>query len=317
LAAALALLVVFALAEWGAGVWANSLALISDAGHMVTDAAALALALFAMRVARRPPSARLSFGYARAEVLGALINGLAMLVLVVWIVIEALQRLRDPAPVIGSMVMLIGGGGLIVNLIAAWLLSGDGHNLNTRAALLHVMGDLLASVAAVAAGLVIWLTGWTAIDPILSVLVSLLILRSTWKLLMESTHVLMQGVPLHLDLETVGRTLAAQPGVRSVHDLHIWHMGQTQIALSAHLVIDDPAGWPRQLAALQAMLAREFEIDHVTLQPSWASPLPTDKVIPVMAVDPVARGAGHDHPPHRHGGGGQHGHEQGHGAHRH
>jgi cobalt-zinc-cadmium efflux system protein len=299
----------YALVEAGGGLWSGSLALLSDAGHMVTDAAALGLALFAQRVSRRPASARNSYGYARAEVLGALINSLFMLAMVGWIAFEAIGRLLHPEPVNGLGVMGIAGIGLVVNMLCAWILAGDSHNMNSRAAMLHVLGDLLGSVAAVAAGLVIWSTGWAPIDPILSLVVVLLILRSTWALVLQSSHMLMEGVPAHLDLTAIGQALVRQAGVQSVHDLHVWHLGSQRIALSAHLVIDDAQAWPRQLASVQSLLAKEFGIDHVTLQPSWASNAPKGKVIPLAAIL--------GEPPHEHRHLAEpnpsHGHDHGHG----
>ncbi len=161
------------------------------------------------------------------------------------------------------------------------MLSRAGGSINARGALLHVLGDLLGSVAAIVAGAVIYFTGWTPIDPILSVVVALLILRSTWELLRQSTGVLMERVPAHLSYEAIGRALAALPGVTGVHDLHVWHMSAERVALSAHLTLADGVAWPRTLAAAQRMLARDFGIDHVTLQPSWPAPPSDGRVIPV------------------------------------
>lgn len=294
--------------EAAGGVWTGSLALLSDAGHMVTDAAALGLALFAQMVARKPASARNSYGYARAEILGALINSLFMLAMVGWIGFEAIVRLLNPTKVDGAGVMVIAAIGLVVNLLAAWALSGDSHNMNSRAALMHVLGDLLGSVAAIAAGLVIWATGWAPIDPILSLLVVLLILRSTWALVLQSSHLLMEGVPAHLDLTAIGKALAGQRGVQSVHDLHVWHLGSVRSALSAHLVIDHADSWPRLLAATQAMLAKDFGIDHVTLQPAWMTTPPPGKVIPLAALESAPpKPHAHDHHAHH-----DHHHDHGH-----
>ena len=184
----------FAAIEAAGGWLAGSLALLSDAGHMITDSAALAIALLAQHVSQRPPSRRASYGYARAEVLAAFINALIMLAVIVWIAVEAVRRLLAPSPVIGGVVVAVAAAGLVVNIVSAWLLSGH-HSLNSRAALLHVLGDMLGSVAAVVAGAVIVATGWLPIDPILSLFVSALILRSTWMLLRASTQVLMEGVP--------------------------------------------------------------------------------------------------------------------------
>lgn len=274
LAIALVLTAGFAIVEAVGGWWANSLALVSDAGHMATDAAAFVVALIAQVVAGRPPSRHASYGYSRAEVLAAFINALAMLALVVWIAVEAVARLLAPAPVAGPLVMGIAAVGLVVNVIAAWLLARAGGGLNTRGALLHVMGDLLGSVAAITAGAVIQFTGWFPIDPILSIVVALLILRSTWALLRQSSIVLMEQVPRHLSFDAIGRALAGLPNVRGVHDLHVWQMSAGRVALSAHLVITDGTQWPATLAAARRLLAREFAIDHVTLQPSWTDVRP-------------------------------------------
>jgi cobalt-zinc-cadmium efflux system protein len=284
--AALALTAGFGVVEAIAGWLAGSLALISDAGHMATDAAGLLVALIAQAIAQRPPSRRASYGYARAEVLAAFINALAMLVLVVWIVVEAVQRLLAPLPVAGPLVMMVAAVGLVVNVIVAWMLSRAAGSINARGALLHVFGDLLGSVAALIAGAVIHFTGWMPIDPILSLVVALLILRSTWELLRQSTGVLMERVPAHLSYEAIGRALAALPGVTGVHDLHVWHMSAERVALSAHVTLGDGEAWPRTLASAQRMLARDFGIDHVTLQPAWPLPLSNRRVIPVAAANP-------------------------------
>ncbi len=223
-------------------------------------------------MASRPPSRRASYGYARAEVLAAFVNALAMLALIVWIAVEAVHRLLDPVPVAGPTVMVVAAVGLGVNLIVAWMLSRGASGINARGALLHVFGDLMGSVAALVAGAVIYRTGWMPIDPILSLVVALLILRSTLALLKESTGVLLEGVPGHVSYEAVGHALAAIPGVTSVHDLHVWQMSAARVALSAHLMLTDGSAWPRVLASAQRMLARDFGIDHVTLQPSWPVP---------------------------------------------
>jgi len=271
LAAALALTLGFAVVEVVAGFMANSLALISDAGHMVTDAAALGLALLAQLIAKRRPSARYSFGFGRAEALAAFVNGLAMLLVVGWIVFEAVQRFASPVPVKGGTVLVVAGIGLAVNLLVAWSLSRDKESMNTRAALVHVLGDLLGSVAALIAGGVIMATGWMQIDPILSLLVSLLILKSTIGVLRESFHHLMEGVPDSADYAQIGADLAEVPGVLSVHDLHVWEMSPGQPALIGHLEISDLQAWPQILHKVKAMLLSKHRIDHVTLQAetSW------------------------------------------------
>jgi len=279
----------FAAVEALAGVFAGSLALISDAGHMVTDAASFVVALIAAAVTTRPPSKRASYGYARAEVLAAFVNALAMLALIVWIAVEAVQRLLAPVPVAGPTVMLVAAAGLIVNLVVAFMLSRDASGINARGALLHVMGDLLGSVAALVAGAVVYWTGWTPMDPILSLVVVLLILRSTLSLLKESTGVLLEGVPVHVSYDSVGRALAALPGVTEVHDLHVWQMNAERVALSAHLTLADGLAWPRVLASAQRMLAHDFGIDHVTLQPAWLTAPPAGRVIPVAPAASTER----------------------------
>lgn len=272
LAWALALTLLFAVVEIFAGFAANSLALISDAGHMVTDAAALGLALVAQLIARRPPSAKHSFGLVRAEALAAFVNGLAMLAIVIWIAIEAVQRFTNPQPVAGLTVTIVAAIGMVINIVVAWVLSRDQDNVNVRAALVHVLGDLLGSVAALAAGVVIYFTGWYQADPILSLFVSALILKATFGVLRDAYHFLMEGVPHHIDYMQVGDDLEQIPGVLSVHDLHVWDMSPGQPALIGHLEIRDLAEWPGILLQVKAMLLAKHGIDHITLQPE-ARPL--------------------------------------------
>ena len=280
---ALALTGSYALVEAVAGWWSGSLALLSDAGHMVTDAASLGLALAAHAYASRPPSSRASYGHGRAEVLAAFINAIAMLAIVVAIVVEAARRLVAPQPVAGGTVLAVAIVGLAVNALVAWRLSRASGSVNARAALLHVMGDLLGSVAAITAGAVIVLTGWTPIDPILSVVVAALILRSTWRLLRQTTDVLMERVPAHLDYAAIGQALASIPGVRDVHDLHVWSMGADETALSAHMGIVSGDAWPAVLAAAQRRMREDYGIRHLALQPDWPRPPRTSarRVIPV------------------------------------
>lgn len=290
LAIALALTAGFAVVEGIGSWWAGSLALLSDAGHMVTDAASLGIALIAQRLAARPPSRRASYGYARAEVLAAFVNALALLALVVFIGVEAVRRLLEPTAVAGEFVLGIATVGLLVNLAAVWVLSRASGSINARGALLHVLSDLLGSVAAIGAGVVILATGWMPIDPILSLLVSALIVRSTWRLLIESTRVLMEGVPAHLDFEEIGLALSGVAGITSVHDLHVWHMSAEEVALSAHVTLQDGDAWPAILAEAQRLLARRFAIRHVTLQPSWPAPTSYEgrRVIPIAPTVPTA-----------------------------
>ena len=257
----------YAAVEAGVGWWAGSLALAADAGHMVNDAAALALAAIAAWLASRPASAWHSYGFGRAEFLAALINSLALLILVAWIAVSAVQRLHQPQPVMGEAVSVAAAIGLGINLLVAWLLSRGERNLNVRAALLHVMGDLLGSVAALLSGIVIAVTGWTPIDPLLSLGISALIVVSSLRLLREALHGLMEGTPFNLAPEAVGRALATVPGVTSVHDLHIWSVASEQTLLSAHLVVRDLRQWEAVLDACHALLAERFGIQHATLQP--------------------------------------------------
>ena len=268
----------FALLEAAGGWWAGSLALLGDAGHMFSDAVALGLAGLAAWMSRRPPSQRHSYGLARAEVIAAFLNGLLMLVVVTGITVEAIARLQTPRPVPGLAGMVIAALGLAVNVLVLWVLSRGSHDLNTRGAMLHVFGDLLGSVAALLAGAVIVFTGWMPIDALLSLVIGALILVSTLRLLRESLHVLMEGVPRHLDLATVGHDLAAVPGVVSVHDLHIWSPASGSVALSAHVVVEDLADWTRTLESLQALLMTRYGIGHATLQPEsrdgWMRPVP-------------------------------------------
>jgi cobalt-zinc-cadmium efflux system protein len=265
--AALAATVGFALLEAAAGWLFSSLALLSDAGHMFSDAAALGLAGLAAWIARRPPGARHSYGLARAEIVAAFVNSLVLLAVVVLIFVEAVSRLLEPAQVQGLGVALVAAAGLLVNLAVLYLIGKGDQDLNTRAATLHVFGDLIGSVAALTSGAVIYYTGWQPIDPLLSILIALLILASTLRLLREAVHVLMEGVPAGIQLGDVGVALAKVPGVRSVHDLHIWTIASGQVALSAHLDIEDLSKWPQVLEDTRRAMRRRFGIGHVTLQP--------------------------------------------------
>jgi len=257
----------FALVEAAGGWLTGSLALLGDAGHMLSDSAALGLAWLASWIARLPATKRHSYGLARAEVIVALANGLFMLAVVGGIVIEALHRLSEPQPVAGGQVMLIAAIGLLVNLVVAWHLHRGESNINSRAALLHVMGDMLGSVAAIAAGAVIYFTGWTPIDPVLSLLISLLIVGSTFTLLREAVHVLMEGVPPNIDLHEVQAAMGNVDGVLSAHHVHIWMLSSGRIALSAHIVVPELQGWMRVLPTIRTMLEARYGINHVTLQP--------------------------------------------------
>lgn len=260
----------FALVEAMAGYWSGSLALLSDAGHMLTDSTALGLAALAAWLATRPPSPRHTYGLVRLEILAALFNALLMFGLVAFIAIEAVDRFAQPRQVQGGTVTVVAIIGLLVNLGVAWQLSHGEKTLNIRAALLHVMGDMLGSIAALAAGLVITFTGWMPIDPLLSLLVSGLILVSAWRLLGEALNVLLEAVPGHVDIEAVAQDLAALDGVAEVHDLHIWTLSSGKVALSAHMDIHDLADWPRIMTESRQLLGSRHNIGHVTLQPELA-----------------------------------------------
>jgi len=272
LAIAVGLTLGYALIELIGGLWSGSLALLADAGHMATDSAALLFALAANIIARRPASDRHSFGLARVEVIAAFVNALAMLGVVAWIFYEAIDRLTTPVPVRGLGVFAIATVGLAINVLVAWSLSRDRENVNTRAALIHVMGDLLGSVAAIAAGLIIYFGGPLMADPLLSMFVAALILRSTFGVLRETTLVLLDSVPKGVDYTEVGQALARVRGVRSVHDLHVWSMVPGRNALSAHVLVDDIGHWPAVLKEARRVLATRFHIDHATLQPEWLHP---------------------------------------------
>jgi cobalt-zinc-cadmium efflux system protein len=280
---ALALTITFgyALVELIGGIWSGSLALTSDAGHMFSDALALGLAAGAAWIARRPPGMKHSYGLARAEVIGASLNGLAMLVIIVVLVVEAVQRLLDPQPVAAGAVMAIAAIGLAVNAAVAFVLSRGHNTLNVRGALVHVMGDLLSSIAALIAGAVIYVTGWLLIDPILSLVIAALILTTTLKLLRDTLHVLMEGVPAAVDLAEIGAALAELRGVSEVHDLHVWSIGSDRTALSAHLEIEQLDAWPTILYDAQRVLRERFGVDHVTLQPELVAALRLPREAPV------------------------------------
>jgi cobalt-zinc-cadmium efflux system protein len=270
--AALAVTFVYALIELAGGIWSGSLALASDAGHMFSDSLALALAAAAAWLARRPPGAKHSYGLARAEVIAASLNGLAMLGVIVVLVVEAVQRLLAPRPVAAAAVMVIAAVGLLVNAGVAFMLSRGHSDLNARAALVHVMGDLVSSVAALIAGAVIYATGWLLIDPILSLVIAVLILITTLRLLRDTLHVLMEGVPAAVDLGEIGKALAAIRGVSAVHDLHVWSIGSDRAALSAHLEVERLDEWPSILRSSQSLLRERFSVEHVTLQPELVQP---------------------------------------------
>lgn len=263
---ALAITLAFMLAEVLGGVLANSLALLADAGHMLGDAASLGLALFVAWVAQRPASPRRTYGYLRLEILAALVNGTALLVIAGGIVWQAVARLGHPPAVRAELMLAVGVLGLGANLLALRLLhGGHRHSLNVRGAYLHVLGDLLGSIGALGAGAVIALTGWTAADPIVSVGIALLILGAAWRLLSESVDVLLEATPRHIPLASVERALNTIPGVSDVHDLHVWTVTSGVVAMTGHAVVADPARTPEVLSTVERRMAG-LGIHHVTMQ---------------------------------------------------
>jgi len=267
LALALALIAGFMVVEVVGGVLASSLALLSDAAHMLTDAAAIGLALVAARLAARPAAGRFTFGLGRAEILSAQINGAALLVLAGVIAIEAIRRLFAPPEVDGAFVVAVGLAGAVVNVAAAWALGrAERRSLNIEGARRHVLTDLYASLGAAAAGAVVLLGGWDRADGVAALFVSVLMLRSGWGLLRDSARVLLEGAPKGLDPDAIGRALAAEPGVVEVHDLHVWEVTSGFPAIAAHVLVrpnDDCHGVRRQL---QRVLDERFGVSHVTLQ---------------------------------------------------
>ncbi len=267
LRAAAALTLAFAVVEAAGGWWSGSLALLSDAGHMVTDAVALMLGAAAAWMARRPPSGRHSYGLGRAEVFAALVNAAAMLAIVAALAYQALPRLREPTPISAGVASGIALVGLVLNIAVMRWLTPHKHDLNARAARLHVIGDALGSAAALVSLAIVWATGWTRADPIASLVICALIAGSAVRLLSESVHALMEGVPPGFSVEAIGGEMAGVEGVLSVHDLHVWTLSGSRVALSAHVVVRSVAHWDRTLHALQERLHERFGIDHVTLQP--------------------------------------------------
>jgi cobalt-zinc-cadmium efflux system protein len=249
------------------GGWlAGSLALVADAGHMLADAAALALALFAAWIAQRPVTARRSFGFLRIEILAALINGAVLIVIAIGIAIEAWRRLQAPTAVNGALLLGVAGIGLLANVAAVSILHRDHqHSLNQKGAYLHVVGDLLGSVGALAAGAIILFTGWTLADPIISVVIGVLVLSSAWRLVRESTDVLLEAAPSHIALADVHDRIATVPGVDSVHDLHLWTVTSGVVAMSGHLVVKNPTDNQPILQEVQGRM-RALGIHHVTVQ---------------------------------------------------
>ncbi len=255
------------MAEVVGGLLTGSLALLADAGHMLSDNLSLGLALFAAWLAGRPATPERSFGYQRAEILAALFNGVTLVAISIWIFIEAYSRLREPPEVLGGWMLAVAALGLLVNAVGALILSrSEGENLNVQGALRHVIADALGSVGAIVAALVIVLTGWRYADPLVSVAIGLLILASSWSLLRDSTNILLEATPRSIDAEEVGRRMAAAEGVVEVHDLHIWTITSGFPALSAHVLVSQSEDCHARRRDLEKLLAHEYGISHTTLQ---------------------------------------------------
>jgi cobalt-zinc-cadmium efflux system protein len=266
LGATLTLVVAYMAAEIVFGVLSHSLALLADAGHMLADAGALGLALFAQWIARRPSSPSRSFGYHRAEILAALANGAALAAIAVFIIIEACERLFDPPEVRGEMMIFVALGGLVVNLAGLWLLhQGKAESLNIRGAWLHVLADALGSLQTILAGALILSLGWRTADPIASILIALLVIWSSWSLLRDSVNVLMESTPPHVDASAVLDAITRLPAVETVHDLHIWSIASGFDSLSAHVRVASGHG-RGLLGQICSLLRDRFGITHVTIQ---------------------------------------------------
>lgn len=267
LAVALVLALVYMVAEVIGGLVTGSLALLADAGHMLSDAAALALALFASWVAGRPSGDRWTYGRARAEILAALAQGVALLAVALLVSLEGIERLREPQPVAGLGMLAVASGGLLVNLLCLSILHGGRHtSLNVRGAWLHIVADALGSVGAMTAGILIWHFGWTWADAVASIAISALVLFSAWHLLRDVVDILMEAAPRGLDVEAVRQALAALDRVRGVHDLHVWTVGNGQVALSCHVTVPEAGDATPLLSNAYDVLGRRFGIDHATIQ---------------------------------------------------
>lgn len=256
----------FMVVEAIGGYLSGSLALLADAGHMLTDVGALGLTLFTAWIARRPASLNKTYGYLRWEIIAALVNGATLFGLAAWVVVEAIGRIGSPQPIQGGLFFGVALTGLVVNLISVWVLHGSHQDhLNTRGAYLHILSDLFGSVGAVIAAVIVIQTGWTLADPIISVALSLLILVGAWRLVRESTDVLLEAVPAHISMNDVNSRMLAVPGVTAVHDLHVWTVASGMVAMSGHAQVPDLAAHPDVLAGIRRALA-DLGISHVTIQ---------------------------------------------------
>jgi cobalt-zinc-cadmium efflux system protein len=270
---ALVLNAVYTAVEAGAGLAAGSVALLADAAHNLSDVLALAVALAAALLSRRPPTPSRSFGYMRAEILSALFNGVLVAAVAVWVVIDAARRLGDPPPVEGGWLIAVAGVGVLVNLVAAWILHRAAHgNLNVRASVVHLGADALSSLGVVAAGVLILVAGWELADPLVAIAISLLVVAGAWGVVREAVHVLLEGAPRGIDTAAVGARLASTAGVRDVHDLHIWEITSGFPALSAHVLVEPGGDCHAMRRRLEQLLRQEYGIEHTTLQVDHAHP---------------------------------------------
>lgn len=266
---ALVITATFTVIEAVGGFISGSLALLADAGHMLTDSLALALAVFAFAISEKPADLRRSYGYHRVQILAAFVNGITLVGIVIWILVEAVQRLLEPTDVLASTMLYVAIAGLAVNIVAFRILhGGDRENLNMRGAALHVLGDLLGSVAAIIAAVVIIRTGWTPVDPILSMLVAALILRSAIGIVRRSAHILLEGTPEWLDVAELKRHIIDNvPGVSDVHHVHVWGLTQERVMLTMHVSVNEASvGWGATIRAVKALVAEQFGIDHSTIE---------------------------------------------------
>ncbi|GAB5470069.1 MAG: cation diffusion facilitator family transporter [Rhodospirillales bacterium] len=263
----LAITFTFMLLEAVGGFISGSLALIADAGHMFTDVAALLLALAAIRLGRKPGDARRTFGYRRLEVLAAFTNGVLLILLTIWIVVEAIQRFFQPIEILSDTMLLVALAGLAANAVSLYVLSrGEKGSLNMRAALLHVLGDALGSIAAVGAALVIRFTDWTPIDPLLSLVMSLVILRSAWAIIRQATHILLEGTPDHLDRDAILAAVKTLPEVADAHHLHLWSVSNDAIFATLHVVPAEGTAPAEAIRRVKANLEADYAIGHTTVE---------------------------------------------------
>jgi cobalt-zinc-cadmium efflux system protein len=266
---ALVLTGAFMIVEVIGGILSGSLALLADAGHMLTDTMALALAAVAFHVSKRPPDAKLTYGYQRFQILAAFVNGLSLLLIVGWILFEAARRFITPQEVMGPTMLVVATAGLVVNIICFIVLhGGDKDNLNIRGAALHVAGDLLGSVAAIVAAIIIINTGWMQIDPILSIAVAILILKSAWALVRRSAHVLLEGAPDWLDIDAMRELVVSKiPEVEDIHHVHVWGMTPQDLMLTMHVCVNTEPGNPTNvIRQVKALLREEYGIGHSTIE---------------------------------------------------